>query len=314
MFCRKCGSEIPSDGEFCQNCGTRVVISHKENKQHKIIEAASNKPNTSGNSDSPENNKTNNEAKKNTVRITPGNKCNSTKVIIIGIAMALSIIGLTTYIIHLSAMCEYDGCSNKKTSGKDYCYRHACKASDCHNKKSYSGDYCYTHSCSYIDCYNRNVDGGRYCIDHTCATLGCVNEVKDERSKYCSDHYVEIDMRKKISNPSFGFTLNSAGGIKFNFSAKNSTSKIVKYVRFKAYLRNKVGDFVEDEITRQYYVNVEIVGPFSPGSDIRMNNEIIGYNDDLYRIDIDDITLIYFDGTSETGSFNYYTEKFELNY
>ena len=121
-------------------------------------------------------------------------------------------------------------------------------------------------------------------------------------------------MRKKISNPSFGFTLNSAGGIKFNFSAKNSTSKIVKYVRFKAYLRNKVGDFVEDEITRQYYVNVEIVGPFSPGSYIRMNNEIIGYNDDLYRIDIDDITLIYFDGTSETGSFNYYTEKFELNY
>ncbi len=135
-----------------------------------------------------------------------------------------------------------------------------------------------------------------------------MNEVKDG-SKYCSDHYVEIDMRKNLSNSSFGFTLNSAGGIEFDFSAKNSTQKTIKYVRFKVYLRNKVDDLIKDEITREYYVDVEIIGPFSPGSNIRMSNEIIGYNDDLNRIDINDITLVYSDGTSETGSFNYYSKK-----
>lgn len=308
MFCRKCGSKIPDDSTFCQNCGVKVIVLHEENKQPEIIEVTSDKPDTSGNIDSFESGKTDNEVQKESfVPITPNNKSKSTKVII-GIIVALSVIGLIIYAIYLSTICEYDGCSNTKSLDGDYCYRHTCEAFGCYNKKSYSGDYCYAHSCRHIDCHNRNVNGGLYCAEHTCATSGCMNEVKGG-SKYCSDHYVENDMRKKVSNSSFGFTLNSAGGIKFYFYAKNSTQKTIKYVRFKVYLKNKVDDSIRDKITRKYCVDVEIIGPFSPGGDIRMSDEIIGYNDNLDRIDIYDITLIYSDGTSETGGFNYYSKK-----
>lgn len=103
--------------------------------------------------------------------------------------------------------------------------------------------------------------------------------------------------------------MNSAGGITFNFSAKNSTGKEIKYVRFDVGLENAVGDSVQDEIKRSSSVSVEIVGPVKAGGTVSMSNEIIGYCDTCARIDIDDITIVYTDGTSETGHFGYYYSK-----
>lgn len=39
-----------------------------------------------------------------------------------------------------------------------------------------------------------------------------------------------------------------------------------------------------------------------------MRDEIIGYCDNLARIDIKDITILYTDGNSETGHLGYYAD------
>lgn len=118
-----------------------------------------------------------------------------------------------------------------------------------------------------------------------------------------------VDMRTRLTNASFQFYLNSAGGIEFDFTAYNSSNKTIKYVRFNADLLNAVGDTAYDEITRKSYAPVEIIGPVAPGAKVSMKDEIIGYCDTLARIDIGDITIVYDDNSSETGSFNYYFEK-----
>ena len=38
------------------------------------------------------------------------------------------------------------------------------------------------------------------------------------------------------------------------------------------------------------------------------NLRIIGYNDNCKRIDIDEVTLVYTDGTSQTGHYGWYSE------
>ena len=119
----------------------------------------------------------------------------------------------------------------------------------------------------------------------------------------------DVDMRERLTDSSFYFSLNSVGGIEFSFSAKNSTGKEIKYVRFDVELRNAVGDLVKDEITRTTSESVEIVGPVKSGSEVKISDKIIGYCETCARIDINDITIIYMDGTSETGRFGYYYEK-----
>lgn len=116
-------------------------------------------------------------------------------------------------------------------------------------------------------------------------------------------------MRERLTNSSFSFSLNSAGGIEFDFRATNSTGKEIKYVRFEVQLRNAVNDLVRDEIKGTSSVSVEIVGPVRAGKIVYMVSEIIGYCDTCARIDINDITIVYTDGTSETGHFGYYYEK-----
>lgn len=304
MFCRKCGNEIPDDSVFGLKCGTKVEI--VENKiQEDVIEEIA----VTEESDTYTDNETNlpNEEKTETPNPLMHKK---TVYSIFGIVAVILTIIIAVAVSENAKKCTLDSCDNPKQEGSEYCSEHTCKADGCTNSKSKYDKYCYTHEqelcCAVEECNSDKIEGGEYCYFHTCEKSGCY-EKKFYDTDYCYDH--QVDMRKQLTNSSFHFSLNSAGGIEFDFSAKNSTGKEIKYVRFDVELRNAVGDLVEDEIKDTSSVSVEIVGPVKAGETVSIRDEIIGYCDTCARIDIDDITIIYTDGTSETGHFGYYYEK-----
>lgn len=305
MFCRKCGHNILDDSVFCSHCGTKIVTINKTvDNEKKISKLSDEKLVHIKNEHSSEN------------ELIPLTKNTTVKKqnIFLYLCIFVSIIILFVIImliVNEAAMCSLSSCDNIKKEGYEYCNKHLCEYSGCDNLKSYDSDvYCYSHkkqlSCIEDDCDLLKVEGGEYCSSHTCDKSDCFLK-KSYDSEYCFDH--QINMRELLTTSSFGFKLNSAGGIKFSFSAKNSTGKTIKYVRFKAYMQNAVGDRIAEDITDNYYIEVEIIGPVKKNEWVTMSDEIIGYCDNLYRLDINDITIVYTDGTSETGSFNYYTTK-----
>lgn len=295
MFCRKCGTEIPNDSIFCLKCGTKVeTLERKEqDDQEKEPEPiVAEEP----------------DRALNKVEVPAVSK--DKKVVIYGILVAVLIIIILAVVFGNGRKCTFEDCDNSKMQNSQYCYAHTCQAGGCTNSKSKYAKYCFTHEnelcCAAENCSSDKIEGGEYCYLHTCEKPDCYNK-KYSDTNYCLEH--RVDMRKKITSNSFYFRLNSAGGIVFDFQARNSSGKEIKYVRFDVELRNAVGDLVEDEIKGTSSVSVEIVGPIKSGSTFSMTDEIIGYCDTCARIDIDDITIIYTDGTSETGHFGYYYEK-----
>ncbi len=308
MFCRKCGVKILDDSVFCPKCGTKVEtitnvpqIGNDFDNDTKYDTVEENKTSIESN---PEVNINSEEPENNTTIEHPLNNTKTNKIVFWSIAAVILLVIIIISIIG-STNCKNKGCSNKKVDGADYCYSHICDYTGCTSGKGYGSDYCYTHRCSYSLCDNGVVTDGEYCYSHTCATSGCLNQVSSN-SPNCSQH--KIDMRTRLGKPSMGFSLNSAGGIEFDFSASNNSGKTIKYVRFNAYLKNSVGDSIQEEISNKYYADVEIIGPINSGGTVRMYDEIIGYCDNLARIDIKNITIVYSDGTSETGSYNYYCD------
>jgi hypothetical protein len=204
--------------------------------------------------------------------------------------------------------CEFSGCDNQKTEGSKYCYDHTCKESGCTSSKSKNNNYCYAHqkenTCAVKGCNNEKVDGGIYCDEHTCKESGCYSK-KGYGSDFCRDH--QVDMQKKLGNE-FSFSVNSAGGIELNFRAKNNSGKEIKYIRFKVDLYNAVDDKIEDEIKNTSFVDVEITGPILSGKSANYK-DIIGYNRNCAKISISEVTLVYSDGTSQTGHYGWYSKK-----
>ena len=310
MFCRKCGVKILDDSVFCPECGAKVetitnVSPVDTNLDNDVRNDTVEEIETNVESDIPvsidsattEDNNNLNEPKNNGKMFK----------IVIGLVVAVVLLIIIITSAAESGRCEYyKDCSNKKVEGANYCYSHICDFTGCTSSKGYNSDYCYTHRCAYTSCGNRVVSGGKYCYTHTCDADGCFNQI-EINSANCSEH--QIDMRTRLGRPSMSFSLNSAGGIKFSFSASNNSGKTIKYVRFNVYLKNAVGDSIQEEISDKYYADVEIIGPIKSGETVRMNSEIIGYCDNLARIDIRDITIVYTDGTSETGAYNYYYSK-----
>lgn len=327
MHCKKCGSQIPDESVFCLKCGEKVAA-----EDCPIVDASYALEDT----DAAEYESMNVEdvlaedvetvaSQLNTDDIDPKKNRKFSKIIIaIGAILACILI---IFAIDNSRRCEADGCRTLKLDGESfcsahfcpadycgfakepgdrYCWFHVCKIDGCKQLRPTGCDYCTSHTCKAKDCENLRVDGGGWCSSHTCSIDGCLEPIMLD-TKFCYDH--KINIRDKLTNSSFSFSLNSAGGIVFNFSATNSTGKEIKYVRFKVYLFNAVDDPVKDEIKRTYSVDVEIIGPVKAGKKVRLSDEIIGYCDNCSKIVIEDITIIYTDGSRETGSFDYYYKK-----
>ena len=303
--CPECGRENVSDtAKACPGCGYGIREHFdrigRENKE-KVQESAEIKKDINEDIDVP--------GQKQEPSADPSSKKMLYSVCAI-LVIVFIVVSIVVVISENAKRCSAKSCDNYKMEGSDYCKVHTCEEDGCNHPKLRSNRYCYTHgkehTCTYSGCTNYKLDGGEYCNEHTCAESGCYNK-KGYTSDYCTDH--QIDMRERLTDHSFYFSLNSADGIKFTFRATNSTGKEIKYVRIEVELRNAVGDLVEDEIKRTTSVSVEIVGPVKPDGTVSISNEIIGYCGTCARIDIDDITIIYTDGTSETGHFGYYYEK-----
>lgn len=315
MFCRKCGEKIFDDSVFCPKCGTKIETGTKSSTPNVVPEDKENTNIPQQGDIITDENLGADEAcasqEHNELVTSPNMKKDGKAIKIIVSAVVVAVVLIVSLILIIfsiinSGRCEYDDCSNEKMEGADYCYSHLCTYTDCNLCKGYNSDYCYLHKCSTLLCNNCITNDSEYCNTHSCHAPGCNDEV-EENSSYCSKH--KINMSSRLASPSMRFRLNSAGGIEFSFSATNKSGKTIKYVRFNAYLKNAVGDPIQEEITGDYYAGVEIIGPISNGETVIMISEIIGYCDNLARIDISDITVVYTDGNSENGPYNYYCTK-----
>ena len=272
--CSHCNQILPNDAKFCSNCGEKIVNNNIINET-----VAYNK-----------------KVKSTAIKLS------------IALCLILAIFLPLDY-MH-SLQCDYKNCKNQKLEGKNYCYDHACQVDNCGLSKIEDDTYCFLHvkdyTCEYIGCDNVVYYIGDFCYEHICIEVGCING-KVFHSDYCSEH--KIDMRTIITDVGISFTVNSAGGIEFTFKGRNATLNDIKYIRFNVYLKNAVGDLIEDEITNSTYVPVEIIGKIYRRDRFTFGSEIIGYADNCARIDINDITIIYMDGTSQTGYLGYYCEE-----
>ena len=211
--------------------------------------------------------------------------------------------------LEMMHQCKWNGCDNDKKDGSEYCTEHTCKADNCTLSKSKYDAYCYIHqqeyACAYTGCNMNKVTGGEYCYTHTCNEYGCFNQ-KNNSSDYCSAH--QVNMRELLRLDYFYIDqINSAGGIEICFDATNLNRKEIKYIRFYVDLYNRVGDRIVDEITDKSSVYVEITGPIKYKDSVEFE-DIIGYNDTCGRVEIEDITIVYMDGTSYTGRYGYYAD------
>ena len=304
MYCRKCGNQIPNDSVFCLKCGEKVVEAdwQPNSNSDELAQAVP------GETDDTLMDTDNKEQNSDSVENEPKIRMNF-RLIAIAIGV-IAVFAILLSVINESRRCSFSSCENIKAENSKYCREHTCKYEGCYSSKTKNDTYCYHHElelcCSEDDCDGLKVDGGEYCYSHTCKNSSCL-EARFWDTDYCLEH--QISMREKLTNSSFYFSLNSAGGIVFSFSATNSTGKEIKYVRFEVELYNAVGDRAYDEIKNTSTVDVEIIGPVKAGKKVSLSKEIIGYCDNCAKIQINDITIVYTDGTSETGSFNYYYEN-----
>lgn len=298
--CPECGRENVSDtAKACPGCGYGIKdhfnkIGGDVEKDTKANEEEINELQFSTNGKS--NNLKESEPKETNLKM------------VFGVLAAVFLIIIVILASESARKCEFSGCDNLKIEGSKYCSDHTCKEDGCTSSKSKYTNYCYSHqeehTCAVKGCDNEKVDGGIYCYEHTCKESGCYKK-RGYGSDFCRDH--QVDMQKKLGNE-FSFSVDSAGGIELNFRAKNNSGKEIKYIRFDVDLYNAVNDKIEDEIKNTSSVSVEVTGPISSGKSANFK-KIIGYNDNCAKISISEVTLVYSDGTSQTGHYGWYAEK-----
>ena len=309
--CPECGRErVSENAEMCPNCGYGIKnhyekIKQQEKERHlaedrekqRILEAEKQRQLT----------KEREKKRQEMMQKYFGSPIKKLAWVLVAFAVFITVV---VAIGHENAKkCSLASCSEYKKNGSNYCREHSCSVNGCVFSKSKYESYCFTHQkeilCTESDCDSKKVSGGMYCSTHTCDENGCYEIVYE--NNYCYTH--KKDMRKLLDLDVFMIDrVNSAGGIEMRFGATNKSTKEIKYVRFYVQLFNAVGDRIEDEITDKNEVYVEIVGPAKYNQSIEFD-DIIGYNDTCDRIEIDNITIVYMDGTTYSGWYGYYDER-----
>ena len=287
MFCRKCGNKLPDNSLYCPKCGTKVKILDEYTKPSFEKQAYQNNSQA--------------KARKQINKLV-------IKIIIFTVAVVLGII-ITLNIVDRVMNCDSSFCHTVKAEGSNYCSVHTCQYKDCGEFKQENDIYCLKHTweliCIVEDCNNMKKSGSEYCSEHGCAISDCSN-IKYEDTIYCEEH--QSNVRGKLAASRFSFDINSAGGIEFAFSANNSSRKEIKCIRFPVYLYDVDGNLLEEEFSDEYTVDVEIIGTF--GLDERITfKETIGYAKRCAKIEIRNITILYSDGSIDTGPFDYYYKR-----
>lgn len=95
-------------------------------------------------------------------------------------------------------------------------------------------------------------------------------------------------------------SLNSVGGVDYSLSVVNNSPKTIKYIHYKVYVKNAVGDIVYCTITDESYFNLKDTGPYKPGEVSFGGWEAIMYNYSGKQVVISSVTIDYTDGTSIT--------------
>ena len=106
----------------------------------------------------------------------------------------------------------------------------------------------------------------------------------------------------------FCYAVNSADGVKVRWKATNLTGKTVKYYSVGIAVKNPVGDYCLDQITKEDVKWLKYVGPVAPGEDFIVF-DIVGYYGAPHEIIIPLIELEYMDGTKEMVEYLYSTTE-----
>ncbi|WP_052429545.1 hypothetical protein [Paenibacillus borealis] len=104
----------------------------------------------------------------------------------------------------------------------------------------------------------------------------------------------------------FKYSMNSADAIKLTWEAYNLTGKTINYYTAHISTYNPVGDPSYDQLSGKSNFLVKYVGPVGPDETLFIYSDFT-YQNTLDRIIIDQLTLQYDDGTTETFDYGYET-------
>lgn len=94
---------------------------------------------------------------------------------------------------------------------------------------------------------------------------------------------------------------NSAGGVSFQCSFKNTSTKTMKYINLDLHPINRVGDTVSCTISRRSTKGIQFTGPLEPGNTARsIQWENLWYNSTISDFVLECAEIEYMDGTRET--------------
>lgn len=201
-----------------------------------------------------------------------------------------------------SNLCVHDGCTKERyNSETNFCFEHKCSVDECNYGKQGIGNYCFLHTCEVYGCINYAED--EFCDEHRCQESGCELRAQSLNG-YCYRHF-DITTRLNPFGMSLSYVNEDTGFFSFYFYFYNNTDKEIEQVHFVATIQNKYGEKIKDRLTGQSSYDIKIQRYVAPGELCKYEDNL-GWAYYLGRISVNEITVDYSDGTSETGRFGYY--------
>lgn len=123
----------------------------------------------------------------------------------------------------------------------------------------------------------------------------------------------KIDITTRIGTPYDSDVLEQYGGFSFYCDdeyptilcgGRNLTDKTIKYICFKPYFINRVGERQDCG-----FGGYKQMGPINPGEDFYQVISTIERAVGVETVGISEIEIEYMDGTTERGSYNFQTSK-----